>query len=293
MALPVTAVVGRARGWPAAAWAAWAGWWEGAVPVSRYAPLRVGLGLLFVAEFVTLWPVRRLQLDAAGLSPRVVGSSWGHVRYTALDGISGWQVDAVVIAGAVAAGLYAAGVLPRLFGAVAFVLEVLVLHRSNYWQDGSDCLGRCLLFFLCFARLSGPGVTGIWPLRLARLQVAVVYLATAIWKLQGRDWGNGTAVYWVLQDPQYQRIGVDGILATRLGQGLATGATWGTLVLEFALPVLLLDPRRRRWGLLLGALLHLGIWASMRIGLFSPLMLVSYLAFVERGPDGRWRVSDD
>ena len=77
------------------------------------------------------------------------------------------------------------------------------------------------------------------------------------------------------------------------GQWLATLGTWGTLWLEFALPVLLLVPRGRRAGLALGTALHLGIWATMRIGLFSPLMLISYLAFVERDERGRWRVSLD
>lgn len=272
---------------------AWLRWWEGAVPVARYAPLRVGLGLVFLAEFLTLYPVAHLQFDDRGLSAQSIGSAWGHVRYPLLDHITGAQVDGVITLGAAASVLLAAGVYPRVAGAVAFVLEVLLLHRSNYWQDGSDCLVRCLVFFVCFARLSGPGQTGIWPLRLVRLQVAVVYLATAIWKLQGRDWANGTALYWVLQDPKYQRVSLDWLLSRPLGQGMATAGTWATVLLEFALPVLLLDPRRRRWGLLLGTALHLGIWATMRIGLFSPLMLVSYLAFVERDAAGRWRVSTD
>lgn len=279
--------------WPAVVASAWLGWWEGRIPVSRYAPLRVGLGLLFLAQFLTLLPIAHLQFDARGLSAKQVGSSWGHVRYPLLDGITGWQVDAVVAAGALASVLFAAGVLPRLMGATAFVLEVLLLHRSNYWQDGSDCLIRCLVFFVCFAKLSGGGETGIWPLRFARLQVAIVYFSTAIWKLQGRDWNNGSALYWVWQDPKYQRISLDWLLSTEVGQALAMAGTWGTVVAEFALPVLLLDPRRRKWGLILGTMLHLGIWATMRIGLFSPMMLVSYLAFVERDADGRWRISTD
>lgn len=289
--MPVTAVgpVAAVR----AGLTAWADYWEGRVPVSRYAPIRVGLGILLVAQFVTMLPVAGLQFDATGLSAKWVGSSWGHVRYPFLDAITGWQVTAVIGSGAVASALFAAGVLPRVSGLVAFALEVLLLHRSNYWQDGSDCLVRCLVFFACFARLSGKGDTGIWPLRFLRLQVAVVYLATAVWKEQGRDWPTGAALYWVLQDPKYQRVSLDWLLATQAGQWLATLGTWGTLWLEFALPVLLLVPRGRKAGLALGTALHLGIWATMRIGLFSPLMLISYLAFVERDEAGRWRVSMD
>lgn len=279
--------------WPGTAARWWLEWWEGSVPASRYGPLRVGLGVVLLAEFLTLFAVAHLQFDARGLSAGQVGSSWGQVRYSLLDGISGGQVDAVVAVGALASVLFAAGVLPRIMGTAAFVLEVLLLHRSNYWQDGSDCLVRCLVFFACFARLSGAGETGIWPLRLVRLQVAIVYLSTAIWKLQGRDWTNGSALYWVLQDPKYQRISLDWLLSNEWGQALAMAGTWGTVVAEFALPVLLLDPQRRKYGLVLGTMLHLGIWATMRIGLFSPMMLVSYLAFIERDANGRWRISTD
>ncbi len=263
------------------------------IPTSRYVPLRIGLGILFFFQFATMLPVAELQFDSRGLSAAWVGSSWGHVRYDLLDSITGWQVYAVIGAGALASLGLAGGVFPRLCGVTAIVLEVLLLHRSNYWQDGSDCLIRCLVFFTCFARLTGPGDSEIWPLRMVRIQIAVMYLATAIWKMQGSDWSNGTALYWVLQDPKYQRVALDGVLSTPWGQWLAMVGTYATLWLEFSLPILLLDPQRRKYGLALGTALHLGIWASMRIGLFSPLTLISYLAFVERGADGRWRVSED
>lgn len=272
---------------------AYLGWWEAEIPVSRYVPLRIGVGLLFVIQYLTLIPIARLQFDSVGLSTRWVGGTWGHVHWSALDNITGLQTYGVIAAGIVGSVALAAGVFPRIGGTVAFVLQVLLLHRSNYWQDGSDCLIRCVVFFMCFAKLSGPGLTGIWPLRLVRIQIAVLYLATAIWKEVGSDWPNGSALYWVLQDPRYQRISLDWALSTQLGQWVATAGTWGTLWVEFALAVLLMDPSRRKWALLVGVALHLGIWATMRIGLFSPMMLVSYLAFVERGEDGRWRVSTD
>lgn len=271
--------------------AAWAAWWEGRVPAARYAPLRVGLGLVLLVQWLTLWPVAGLQFDAQGLGAAQVGAAWGHVRWTALDGLTGWQVPALLGVGVALALAFTAGRAARLTGAALFALDVLLLHRSNYWQDGSDCLARCLLFFVCFAepRREGP----IWPLRMIRIQIAIVYLATAVWKLRGHDWHDGTALYWALQDPRYQRFSLDAALATAVGQQLAALATWATLAIELALPALLLVPRTRRAGLALGVGLHLGIWLTMRIGLFSPLMLVSYLAFVERDAAGRWRVSAD
>lgn len=273
------------------AWAAWAAWWEGRVPSERYAPLRVGLGLVLLVQWLTLWPVAGLQFDARGLGAAVVGGAWGHVRWTVLDGLTGAQVPALLGVGVALALAFTAGRATRAAGAALFALDVLLLHRSNDWQDGSDCLARCLLFFLCFA--TPRGGSAVWPLRMVRIQIATVYLATAIWKLRGHDWHDGTALYWALQDPRYQRFSLDAALATATGQRIAALATWSTLGIELALPALLLVPRSRRIGLALGTSLHLGIWLTMRIGMFSPLMLVSYLAFVERDAAGRWLVSND
>jgi len=109
-------------------------------------------------------------------------------------------------------------------------------------------------------------------------QLSVIYLFNALHK-GGGAWSDGTAISWVLEQDR---------LATHLGQWAKTalpldvfkGMTWGTLVIEGLAPILLLTPifvgpaRRLVIGLLIG--LHGGIWILTDVGLFSPVMLVSF-----------------
>src|SRR5262249_25604681 len=159
-------------------------------------------------------PIARMQFDARGISPDLVGTASNPERFSPFDTLTGGWTDVAIGAGVGLSLLFAAGIFPRITGLLAVAFEVFFLRRSDAWQDGSDCLVRCLVVFLCLARLDGRGDTGIAALRLVRLQIAVVYLATACWKLSGRDWRDGTALYWVLQDPKYQRISLDFLLST-------------------------------------------------------------------------------
>ena len=260
----------------------WQAVWDGEVPAERYAPLRVGVGLLFAFALATALPHARLMYDAdRGLPARLTQS--GHPHWGVFDGLSGAAVPLVIGVGIVAAVLFAAGIAPRVFGVVAFLVHLGLQDRNGMWADGSDGLLRCLLFFLLLAPLGQKsGTVPVWPLRFLQLQVAVVYLATAVYKHTGNDWVNGNALYWTLSDARYMRFPTDLLVGTAAGQTLLRLATWTTLALEYSLPALLLWPRTRRLGVLIGCALHLGILLLMRIGLFTPVMLAAYLAFVDR-----------
>lgn len=259
----------------------WRAAWDGEVPASAYRPLQVGVGVMLAVALATALPHAPLHFSTAGLPAAVSGGRWGGWHFPGFDGLGVAGAYGVLATGIVAALLFAAGVAPRAWGLVAFLVHFGLQHRSVYWMDGSDALLRCLLFFLLLAPLGRAGPLPRWPLQLCRLQVAVMYLATAIWKSYGRDWASGDALYWVYSDARYQRFPTDWLVGTHGGQLLLAVGTWATLALEYALPALLLWPRTRRWGLVLGVALHLGILATLRIGLFTPVVLVAYLAFWE------------
>jgi hypothetical protein len=56
--------------------------------------------------------------------------------------------------------------------------------------------------------------------------------------------------------------------------------TYGTVVIELSLAVLIWNRRLRPLVLVLGVLLHLGIESSIMVGFFSYAMLASYLCFI-------------
>ena len=81
---------------------------------------------------------------------------------------------------------------------------------------------------------------------------------------------------------------------------LVNAVTWGTLVLEFALAILVWNPRLRYWLLAAGVVLHVMIWLNLSVTFFSLAMFVLYLSWAPwqtvrhlpdrvRGLRRRWR----
>lgn len=264
--------------WP---WRAWQAVWDFEAPARTLDRVRIGVGVLFVLVFVTALPHARLLFDGElGVDPALIRSRLGGWRLDWFDHLSTGEVYGLLALGITAAALFAAGVVPRLTGAITWFVHLGLQYRCSTWMDGSDDLLRAFLVFLLFVPWSRGATTYPgWPLRLVQLQLAVMYLATAIWKTQGADWHHGTALYWALSDPRWQRFPTEWLVGTGTGQAALQLATWGTLGLEYALPVLLFWPRTRRLALALGVALHLGIQALMVVGLFTPAVLVGYLAF--------------
>lgn len=110
------------------------------------------------------------------------------------------------------------------------------------------------------------------------LQIALIYLLTAVWK-SGPTWiPDATAVYYVLHVEQY--VLAPGVWLRSAPLGVLQGLTWGTLVVEYlAAPMILSpwgQPHLRRILLLLLVALHVGIAATIDAGLFSYAMLATF-----------------
>jgi hypothetical protein len=115
--------------------------------------------------------------------------------------------------------------------------------------------------------------------------VAAIYLVTGLWKLDNVMWRNGSALHYVFENPQFRRFTF--VSAPSLDTA-ATVATYITLAWELAFAPLVFHPRTRRWALLTGILMHLGMWGLLELGPFSWVMLASYVAFADPAAVSRW-----
>lgn len=137
-----------------------------------------------------------------------------------------------------------------------------------------------------------------WPRHLLVLQLAVLYFLAGVQKtaLAWTPMGGFSALYIVLQDPAVSaRPPPDGILTVPLSQ-VATATTW---IFEWSAGLLPLcwwyrftadRPGRlrafcQRWQpqrawMLVGVMLHLGIAATMQLGIFPWAVLALYPAFL-------------
>jgi hypothetical protein len=240
--------------------AGWERFWFAPEPASTLALLRVAVGLVVIAWALAYAPDLATFTGPHGIAPG------GAAPY-----------EPILVGLVVAALCLIAGYRPRLAAAAAF-LCLAWLHEVDPWAlNSGDALMRDVVFLLALAP-SGPGPVSPWVLRLVQVQVSVMYLVAAASKLAGAHWRDGTAVSYPLRLPAMERVHLpSGLTAWPLAAHLLT---WGVLLMELAIGLLVWNRRARPWVLAGGVVLHLGIELTIRVGFFSWIVLASYVAFV-------------
>jgi hypothetical protein len=129
---------------------------------------------------------------------------------------------------------------------------------------------------------SSRGFIRPWTIRLAQIQLVIVYFFTGIDKVRGvnsgsvGDWLGGHAAYRALNHGTIGRFAIFGELPWWL---FAPGA-WITLAWEIAFPLLVLWKRTRWYALSIGYVLHVGIFLTMEVTHFSFTTMAFYWLFV-------------
>jgi hypothetical protein len=187
------------------------------------------------------------------------------------------------------------GFQTRLSSVLVFLFLNAIIRRNFYITNGGDSLLRAMGIFLMFAPAGGalsvdrllrlcraeegvePKQYWPWAQRMMQIQTALVYISAFAWKSLGADWMNGTAIYYTSRLVEFQRFPMP-----TLESGLLLRiATWSTLVIEFAVGVLVWVRKLRYWILLLGICLHLSIEYSMNIPLFQWIIMAGYVTFID------------
>jgi hypothetical protein len=297
--------------------ARWVALWDRREGPESLALLRILVPLVILVDLVTalalgllpgLWAPPPLGVGWVGTAEsappitRLLGASVG----------TAWVVIALAFAGAVSLlfGLFhrvgalvlalATAELARLAPdgerAVDIVLRIAVLVLAFSRADACWSLGAYLR-----ARAGRPRIVEIpaWPRQLLFLQLVWIYFSAAH-NRGGTAWwpgGGFAALSNILSDPHYTRFApgwtADVYPLTQLATALTMAFELGAPLL---VPLTLLDlgglespgasalVRRFRLRFAwvgLGVLLHLGIWLTMRLGIFSLGMLSLYAVLFE------------
>lgn len=262
-------------------------------PVSAW-PLAIGRIILGVTIFG--WSATMMFDVGDLLGPDAVVPPEGASRYFRWLPIeSTWAIWAALIGLLIAAIAITIGFRPTAFLLLAFVLLVSVQRRTPEILNSGDLILRnlALLFALCptgaagsFDRWRRVGrddfwtapLVAPWGLRLVQLQVSMVYLF-AFWSKSGDLWRNGTAVSTALRLDDLQRFGeIDWLVGNIVIVALLT---WGTLIVELALGVLLWVKRLRPFLIVVGLLLHLFIDVFLLVGFFGPALAAGLMSFLD------------
>jgi hypothetical protein len=272
-----------------AAWRRWEDFW--------FAPtdaLVLGLVRIVVGAAMTLWTVSLLgQLDdfftARGVTGTVAAARPGYARSVLGAAPSPMLLSVLWLALLTASVALALGWRTRVASVVVLIGAVSLQRTNPYVFNSGDSLLRLLCLYLAMApagaalsldaRRRGIRTIPAWPLRLIQLQVSVMYLA-AVWaKLRGPLWRDGTATEYALRLPDLERFPLGRALDA--WPAAVAPATYGTILVEAALVVLVWPRRTRLIVLLAGVALHLAIDIGLRVGFFTIAVFACYVAFLD------------
>jgi hypothetical protein len=272
----------------------WERFWFEEVPPEGFALVRIAVGAAGLVSLLGFVPVALFWMPDGIVPVPEPGGLRSSLLELGLGPWAGWLVFLTLLASfaCMTAGLFSGAAIVVCFLGSVFQMRWNALPLTS----GHTVLVAvlfCLVWADCGARLSvdawrrGRGGRGsidalqpIWPLRLIRAQVAVVYFTSGVFKLLGPAWRSGSAVHYTTGQNLYGRIFHVFALPATVDWTL-TVLTYATLFWELSFPFLLLHRHTRRIALGAGIAIHAGIWATMEVGPFTWMMLAAYVAFLD------------
>ncbi len=218
-------------------------------------------------------------------------------RDTSFDPSTAWVGRFVVPAAMLALALFGAGLATRL-STVACIALLHVVYRHIPETYALDRITLLVTFVFLLgpapralaldvrlrkARPSPLEIVPAWFSLSLLLCIEIVYGPSVIYKLRSTIWREGLAVWLPVTLPHFSA----GRLPRSLESAVALQALgYLTLVFEVLFPLVLLRPLRR-WMIVIGVGLHLGIAAFLPIPLFGIGFASLYPFLVDWGPIAR------
>lgn len=240
------------------------------------------------------------------------GFGWPFTLFAGGSGQTELTVKLLVVFALAAA--FTLGWRTRVVAPLLLVCWVSLIESNPLYGDQSDNIFRILLIYLCFADLSGrwsldarrrvsrarslsrrllPDV----PARVRRdarlfgtlvhnlavlavgVQICIIYVASALYKVQGESWQDGTAVYYPMQVGQYRPWPMLNDLLSSNSFGVLV-VSYFSVFIQLFFPLMLLR-RATRVVAILGVLaMHMGIGLIMGLPFFSLFIMAGDQVFI-------------
>jgi hypothetical protein len=270
----------------------WCAFWFTPQPAYTLGLVRMMFGVVAVAWTLALLPDLYQVFGEQGVAP----------QYTLLDYqwsvFEAWPGDRALLIGWVLLLLSAIAMTVGWHSRFAAILVFVLIHsfhrRGVYIFNAGDALLAIVALILalscCGAALSldqrrrtgsfwSAQTLAPWPIRLMQVQLSLIYVVSVQAKLSGKFWTEGSAASYTWRtDGRWALLPAPEWLSANAV--LVNAVTWGTLLIELAIAVLVWNRRWRPWVLAAGVVMHVTLMVNMNVTFFSLAMFVLYLAFV-------------
>lgn len=270
----------------------WNRFWFAPQSTAPVEVIRIAFGVLATVWMLSLVPVLDPFFGADGVITARQLPTGGWTLFTLVLGTPTiWVMWGVGLLAAVALTI---GFHTRVAALVVFVVMMSVTRSAPLAFNAGDALLRIVSFYVLLMPAGSAAsvdrwradrenvwtfpLRAPWALRLAQIQLSVIYISTVWEKTGGAHWRDGTAVSYAVRIGEVSRIPVPSFVTDSLL--LAQLATYGTLAGELAVGVLVWNRTARPYVLAIGVLLHLSIELTLAVGFFSITIVTLYLAFL-------------
>ena len=254
--------------------------------------LRVALSIWYLKELLFRWPALEMLYSGHGLFKLKPSAAISLFHLNPL-----WLQQhyiMVVYACIFLLLLNIIGIGRNIVSFLVFIALALLQNMNDTFGNGGDWMALLLMFYLSFAdtfshftlrkqKIYSPEMQRLHNLvsNLASyaiiINLCLVYFMAGLYKAQDPYWLKGTGIYYFLNDDRYS------ILAAN--KQLVSPSIWmyvvnyGTVLFEISFPFLVFFKRSRWIALLLGVLMHLGIYFFLMIYGMSVVFILQYGLF--------------
>lgn len=165
--------------------------------------------------------------------------------------------------------------LPVVIKLVAWTIHIMFFYRNVPSVYGGDLILNALYIYYIFSEVKNKNIYKLLLLS-AQVQVIVVYFVSALTKLAGRTWIEGSAVGLVLQNHQMVFWPFDLLALAPLVSAILS---WWVLFFELGSPFGFFVKQTKWIWILSGMAIHLFIALTMGLWFFSAKMVITYILF--------------
>lgn len=260
-----------------------------------YACIRIAFALVSLLNLMQIWPDREIFFTDVGMVDQEVVRKYTVGTYLSVFDLCHdlSAVSTYMLFSGCGMVLLLLGVWPRVAAGIVYVWYVSYAMRAPLILVGWDEVLRCTAFLVlispmpdCWSlrtrrarkRTAPEPNAPCYGLTLMKVQLTAIYLQAVLARLDNEYWMSGDFMSFFLLSHNARWPGL-WVLDYGL---LLKGVTYLVLLVELAIPFLLMVPRLRWFGFGAGILLHAGIsLMSYNLMLFFLAMMVLYLSFLQ------------